>query len=86
MSFEQSVDQAKKFPKSLFFDIGGKNFDSVSKSKDLRDRTLWIGPEGGWDKAEIEIAENKLEIVSLGKLTLRAETAAIVASYLVVNL
>lgn len=48
---------------------------------------VWVGPEGGWSEEEVEFAkENGFEFASLGKLTLRAETAAIAASYLAVNL
>lgn len=44
---------------------------------------LFIGPEGGFTEKEIELAkQNNFQVPSLGKLTLRAETAAIVASYL----
>jgi 16S rRNA (uracil1498-N3)-methyltransferase len=40
-----------------------------------------IGPEGGWDEAEIEwFMAQKLHHVVLGSLTLRAETASVVAS------
>jgi 16S rRNA (uracil1498-N3)-methyltransferase len=41
---------------------------------------LAIGPEGGWDRDEIELAVNAgYQIFSLGPLVLRAETAAIAA-------
>ena len=41
---------------------------------------LWIGPEGGWDEKEIEMAQKKeFHQVTLGPLTLRSETAAICA-------
>lgn len=40
-----------------------------------------IGPEGGWADSEIEIfKEYKIDSLSLGGLTLRAETAAVVAA------
>ena len=40
--------------------------------------TAVIGPKGGWDNAELEIAKNAdFTIVTLGGRTLRAETAAI---------
>ena len=48
---------------------------------------LFIGPEGGWTEKEIVAAKNlNFKIASLGPLTLRAETAAIIATYLVSNL
>lgn len=41
---------------------------------------IFIGPEGGWTEKEIEFFKNKgAQVFSLGSLTLRAETAAIVA-------
>lgn len=44
---------------------------------------VWIGPEGGFTAEEIELAQaSGFKLVSLGELTLRAETAAIVATYL----
>jgi len=56
---------------------------------------IFIGSEGGWTEEEIQKAlghsptgEAKslnFKIISLGKLTLRAETAAIISSYLISN-
>ena len=45
-----------------------------------------IGPEGGFDKEEIEFLEKKgAKIVSLGKRILRTETSAIVVGGIVIN-
>jgi 16S rRNA (uracil1498-N3)-methyltransferase len=45
---------------------------------------LFIGPEGGFTKEEISLAEAKnIQVVSLGKRILRAETAALAAITLV---
>lgn len=65
----------------LFFDVTGSPLETLSLSPITYN--LFIGPEGGWTEAELALAkENNCELVSLGKLTLRGETAAIVASYL----
>jgi 16S rRNA (uracil1498-N3)-methyltransferase len=48
---------------------------------------LLIGPEGGWDPSERQKLESlEIEKVSLGPLTLRAETAAISAVSVIVQL
>lgn len=45
---------------------------------------LFIGPEGGFSKREINLAsENNITIAHLGSLILRAETAAVVATSLI---
>ena len=48
---------------------------------------IFIGPEGGFDKKEIDFAlGNDFKIVTLGKNILRVETAAIVASSIVISI
>lgn len=43
---------------------------------------IFVGPEGGWTEEEKEKARNfSASIVSFGRMTLRAETAAIIAVY-----
>lgn len=70
---------------NIIFDISGKDFVKVRPLQS--DMAIFIGPEGGWSEKEIALArENKFTISSLGHLTLRAETAGIVASYLATNL
>ncbi|MBI5153544.1 MAG: RNA methyltransferase [Parcubacteria group bacterium] len=82
MGFEQAVHEAKLNGTTLFFDVSGKEFDK-KMIKDSEKVNIFIGPEGGWNEGEIEIAQkNKFIFVNLGKLTLRAETAAVVGTYL----
>jgi 16S rRNA (uracil1498-N3)-methyltransferase len=71
---------------NFFFDGNGEVITSAN-THNAKSIGIFVGPEGGWDPKEIESAKEKgFTIASLGKLTLRAETAAIVASYLAINL
>lgn len=62
-----------------------QSISGVLKDKtDIGDINIFIGPEGGFDKKEIEIAlKNKFYTVTLSTNILRIETAAVVASSLV---
>lgn len=84
MHFQDALNKAGGDDLNLFFDPSGKSFAQMSNVKcQLSNVGIWIGPEGGWDEEEIKMAKDKgFKIVSLGKLTFRAETAAIVGSFL----
>ena len=83
--FDEALKLAKENDLNLFFQVGYPPLGhSMSKFKKVG---VFIGPEGGWEEEEIEKAQsNGFTIVGLGKTVLRAETAAIVASYLAINL
>jgi len=52
----------------------------IKVREDGNPTSIFIGPEGGWSEKEMErFKDSNMEILSLGKLTLRAETAAVVA-------
>ena len=54
--------------------------DALKKIKDNVKVAILIGPEGGFEENEIELAKTSGgEIISLGKRILRAETASITA-------
>ncbi|MFY4727706.1 16S rRNA (uracil(1498)-N(3))-methyltransferase [Nitrospira sp. BLG_2] len=59
----------------------GKSLQTVELPQDVTSSLLiLIGPEGGWNKDEIEVAEQvKAVPITLGQQILRAETAAIAA-------
>lgn len=84
MNLADAIKHSKKNSTNIFFRPSGIPLDKV-KIADAK-VGVFIGPEGGWDDSETELAEkNDFAMATLGKLILRAETAAAVASYLVVN-
>ncbi len=69
--------------KKFAFHLEGKPFhgDYVPTISHETKIGIFIGPEGGWSEDELSLFKSyETEIYSLGKATLRAETAAIVAS------
>lgn len=87
ITFEKSLETINEKDFNILFDITGKRleFDSgVTKSKNIN---IFIGPEGGWTEDEIKkTKERNFQIINLGPLTLRGETAAIISTYLISNL
>ncbi len=83
ISFADAIVVAKEDKQVFFFHQSGQPF-SVNQKQNDNNRSLFIGPEGGWTDEELtQTQDHNFLIVSLGNNTLRAETAAIVASYLV---
>ncbi|MDO8504843.1 MAG: RsmE family RNA methyltransferase [Candidatus Liptonbacteria bacterium] len=98
INFKEALVHAKVNDFNIFFNLGAKSLSLLKKdlpSKILRGKTsegegksigIFIGPEGGWKDAEVESAKAaKFVLAGLGNLTLRAETAAIVAVYEVIS-
>lgn len=68
---------------SIIFDASGEKFSSDLINGNVN---IFIGPEGGWTPEELETAQkHNFKIFTLGKNILRGETAAIVATYCIVN-
>jgi len=79
--FLDALKDASKNNQNYFCNFGGK---LLKVNQSAQRVGVFIGPEGGWEANEVEIAQKyHLEAVSLGSLTMRAETAAIIASYLI---
>ncbi|MEK7493731.1 MAG: RsmE family RNA methyltransferase [Patescibacteria group bacterium] len=90
ISFESAVQDAKKSGAVcvLAHNEGeAEHLGDFARTYDLSGGvSVFIGPEGGFSDAEVAYAsQNGFHIVSLGKRTLRAETAAIVACFSVVK-
>lgn len=81
LDLQKAIESAKS--------TGFKNYFATTKEKENmiygagdRQVNLFIGPEGGWDEKEVfAFGRAGFQPVSLGRLTLRAETAAVVASF-----
>ncbi len=84
MKWHTAMDHAKDNLVNLFFHVTDKG-DGIPQGFKKK-IGIWIGPEGGWEDEEVKEARKaNFLIAELGPLTLRAETAAIVASYLTVH-
>lgn len=83
-----TLDQyLNKLPQGLtvVLSLQGKE-QRVLSDKETANFNLLVGPEGGWSEAEEkEMVSKGVILKSLGKQTLRAETAAVVAAYLAVH-
>ncbi len=78
MSLEKAIENYHSKISFLAFDPSGTEFNVLRST--LNVPGLIIGPEGGFAENEINLFKQKnIMIYSLGDLTLRAETAAIVA-------
>lgn len=87
LTYEEAIKHAKEFGVPFFFQPGSPLFDPARfRNSGEKNAAVFIGPEGGWDEEEVKMAQlYDLKIVSLGGLTLRSETAAIVATWTVAN-
>ncbi len=69
----------------IFCDGSGREWGQA-QSNNTKDTLIFIGPEGGWSPHEVDEARSAgCQLVKLGNTVLRAETAAIAASFLAVN-
>lgn len=86
VDFSKAIMGSKNNYLNLFFDQSGESLNSSKRLISNGLTGVWIGPEGGWTSRELESArESDFKIVNLGKLILRAETAAITATFVVVH-
>jgi 16S rRNA (uracil1498-N3)-methyltransferase len=73
--FSEFVDTVTPEQCIQFVERGGTPFSTLSPSKSM---VALVGPEGGWEETEVELARSKgVAAVTLGGRILRAETAAI---------
>ena len=83
LDFKNALIDGTKNEEKIIFHLNGEKFHSSTSFGQI---SIFIGPEGGFTEKEIELAkEAGYSVASLGSLTLRGETAAIVATYRAVN-
>lgn len=80
ITFAEAIKNSQSNEVNYFCDISGeKNIVAKNNYKKIG---LFVGPEGGWTDKEILLAKQKnFKFLSLGKTTLRGETAAILGVY-----
>ena len=77
--FADALENGKSSAEKIIFHFVEKNYEANKKADNV---SIFIGPEGGFTEKEINNAQELGYITaSLGPLTLRGETAAIVATY-----
>lgn len=90
MNFDDALTHSRANDLNIFCHPGGELLKDIKHA--FQKVGIFVGPEGGWDEAEEKVFANlstgagHYKIANLGPLTLRAETAAIVATYAVLNL
>ncbi len=78
----QNVFKEYQFFKSMAFDPHGEPFRKGVSHREEK-IGVFIGPEGGWSARELELfQQKKIPVYSLGLSTLRAETAAVAVTAL----
>ena len=83
MKFKNAITEAKRGGEIILFEKNGENSAKLKSSKTI---SIFIGPEGGWTTEEIKLAKDAGAIIkSLGETNLRAETAAIVSTFITIN-
>lgn len=75
VAFAELVSDLNAESAVIFSERDGVGFDQIQGDEKI---TALIGPKGGWDDAELELARKKgVSVITLGGRILRAETASI---------
>lgn len=79
MTLKQALAQDDAQTKIVFYEGGGQPLSSIIE-KNAESVSVYIGPEGGFDKEEVEqIKEKGAAVATLGKRILRTQTAPVAA-------
>jgi 16S rRNA (uracil1498-N3)-methyltransferase len=79
LNFKAALIVSSGSDEKVIFHLGNNPYKPDKKARNI---SIFVGPEGGFSEKEIMLAKkSSYTVSSLGPLTLRAETAAIVATY-----
>lgn len=79
MNFVEALEHGKENQEKVIFHLVDTEY---LPEKNASSVSIFVGPEGGFNESEVNLAkESGYTVASLGTLTLRGETAAIVATY-----
>lgn len=79
ISLENAFKNDESELKILFYEGGGESIKSLVSS-DIKTVSIYIGPEGGFDKSEVDALVNSGAVqATLGKRILRTQTAPVAA-------
>ncbi len=82
--FNEALRQAQGI--SILLDRSGEPINKFNLKLTTNNLKLFVGPEGGWTEAELELAKKSgADIVSLGSRVLRTETAGMAAAAILLN-
>ena len=82
VSFEEAVSKSQQYDLAviLYEKQTGLPFREVLRGKEPKSIAVFIGPEGGFEESEVELAQkNGVISASIGKRILRTETAPLTA-------
>ncbi len=82
LNFKDAIENNTDKEKVIFHLVN----EDYKPDKNAKTASIFVGPEGGFTEKEIELAKNSgFSVASLGSLTLRGETAAMIGTYRAVH-
>lgn len=79
LTLKQALKDDNADTKIVFYEGGGEKLTSIVNS-DCKSVSIYIGPEGGFEKDEVELIEsNGAKVATLGPRILRTQTAPVAA-------
>ena len=86
LSFKQVLAELREVPAIAFYEGGGQPLSALV-DREGSSLAVMIGPEGGFDQAEIDqLRQNGVAVATLGKRILRCETAPVAALAILMQL